>query len=214
LTTTAPVDLWAGGTVDFGDGNLCAQCHQGRPIAAEEFPTIGGDPVTFTSTRYGYHYGIEGNIMGGYGLFEWPGGAQAVQGVAHVHGDADVGCSTCHMADPYGAQAGGHTWAMTYEYHGGDEDLTAGCEGCHSSIEDFGLYGLQDAVQAKMDQLQALLLAEGILGADGYRVPGTWPANVAAAALVYQSVLKDGSNGIHNPPYVKAQLDGAIAALQ
>lgn len=216
LTTTAPVELWAGGEVDFGDGNLCAQCHQGRPIDAAEMPTIGGADVTFTSSRYGYHHGPQAQIMGGLGAFEFSGPA-TISGGPHFHGGASVGCNTCHMAQPFGAQAGGHTWNMSYEYHGNEVDNVAGCmtSGCHSNVDDFGLFGVQDEVAGMMDDLRGLLRTIGVVEPDSdSRVPGTWPANVAAAAVNFQMVLEDRSMGIHNPTYVKALLQNTIAKMQ
>lgn len=212
LTTTADVQLWAGGTVDFGDGNLCASCHQGRPIDEAEIPVVNGPDVTFESMRYGYHHGPQAQILGGLGGFAFE--ASIDDGI-HAHGASTVGCPTCHMADPFGAQAGGHTWAMSYLYHGHVEDLVAGCQGCHSSADDFEYRGVQEDVQVKLDSLRTLLRTIGIVEADSdYRVPGTWPANVAAAAINFQMILEDRSLGIHNPPYVLDLLDQSIEEMQ
>lgn len=214
LTTTAPVHLWTGETVDLGDGNLCAECHQARPMDPDEIPTIGGPAVTFTSSRYGYHHGPQAQVLAGLGGFEFEG-SRDYRDEPHFHGGANVGCATCHMAEPYGAQAGGHTFAMTYEYHGHEEPLIAGCQECHSTVEDFGFLGVQSAVEMRLDQLREALRSVGVVAPNSdSRVPGTWPADVAAAAVNFQMVLEDRSMGIHNPPYVIALLQNSIEALE
>jgi hypothetical protein len=220
LTIETPVDLWnaSHGQVDFGKGNLCAQCHQARVLSPE--PVIGGADVTFTSSRYGYHHGPQGNVLGGTSGFEFTGTA-TIAGGPSSHGavaaNAD-GCVTCHMADPFGNQAGDHTWNMVYLYHGGPEDLTAGCEvaGCHASVADFEILGTQADVEAKLDSLGVLLRAIGIVqpAPSEYRVAGTWPADVAAAAVNWQMVIEDRSKGIHNPAYVTALLQNTIEAME
>ncbi len=217
LTTTAPVALRASGNVvvNFGNGNLCASCHQGRPID-EGAPTIDGANVQVASTRYGMHHSPVGQILGGKGLYQFTGSA-TIQGGADIHGGSSVGCPTCHMAKPFGAQAGGHTFAMTYDYHGATLDNVAGCmtSGCHSSVTDFGKAGVQDDVQAKLDQLADLLRSIGIMAAapSVSSVAGTWPANVAAAFINWQVITEDKSLGIHNPSYVPAVLQNTIEKM-
>jgi len=218
FTATDPVDLWLlpGESVDFGKGNLCAQCHQARPID-DGYPVLGGDPITVTGTRYGTHHSPVAETMGGVGLFDFAGN---VAGGPFRHGESDVGCPTCHMAQPFGAQAGGHTMAMTYEYHGSEEDNVAGCmtSGCHSagSVEDFDKFGDQTEVQSRLDALATLLRAKGIMAAapSTSSVPGTYPADVAAAFINFQTINEDKSLGIHNPPYILGILQGSIDAMQ
>ncbi len=200
--------------MDLGQGNLCGQCHQARPL--DPAPVIDGEPVAVTS-RYGFHHGPQAQVVGGTGGFEFTGSV-SIRGGASSHGSAVTnpgGCTTCHMAEPYGSQAGGHSWSMTYLYHGHEEDLTAGCAGCHTLIEDFDLNGFQTAMQAKLDSLGALLRAIGIVAQDSdSRVAGTWPANVAAAAVNWQMILEDRSLGIHNPFYVNGLLQNSIEKME
>jgi hypothetical protein len=215
LTTSAPVDLRVGeASWDFGNGNLCAECHQARPMDAAEIPTIGGAPVTFTSSRYGYHHGPQAQVLAGLGGFKLPG-SMNYPTLRHTHADDDTGCPRCHMAEPFGAQAGGHTWALSYLYHGEEEPLIAGCQTCHSSVEDFDFLNVRPEIEAKLDELRDVLRDIGIVSATSdSRVPGTWPANVAAAAVNFQMILEDRSMGIHNPPYVLALLQNSIEAMQ
>jgi hypothetical protein len=213
FTTTAPVDLWAapGQTVDFAEGNLCAQCHQARP----EFTDIVPDTTsyTITSAYWGAHHSPVAEVMGGVGLYEFTGPA-TITGGTFAHGESDKGCPTCHMATPFGAQAGGHTMNMSYVYHGSTVDNVAGCKTCHSSasLVDFSYLGEQATVQGQLDSLRVLLNAAGIMDSTSL-VPGTYQGQLAAAYINYQAINEDKSLGIHNPPYVQGVLQNTIAKV-
>ncbi len=108
-------------TVDLGgSSNLCVNCHMSRAISP--LPMMGGDSVSITSSRWGPHHGPQGNNVWGVGGYEIAGSMSYSAAGSHPH--AGVGCVDCHMAPmPYGGRtAGGHTFNMTYEYHGGTED--------------------------------------------------------------------------------------------
>jgi len=213
LTTTAPVQLWAvNGTVDFGKGNLCAQCHQARPLSAAETPTLNGDSVTVSSSRYGWHHGPQAEVLGGLAGFRFSGSMTITEGPS-AHGYDSNGCPQCHMATPYGAQAGGHTWNMTYTLHGAVDDNVAGCKACHNTITDFDFLGFKAHMEVQMDSLSTLLQEIGILSASGSVNTGKWPANVAAAMLNYDLINSDGSMGIHNPPYTGPLIENTIEAM-
>lgn len=211
LTVTAPVDLMMGGTVDLGAGNLCATCHQNR--VPEPTPTLGGGgTLTIPSPYYGVHYGNQGNVGGGTGAFEFAG-SKEITGGPGVH--AEAGCPTCHMAEPYGAQSGGHTWAMSYEYHGSNVDNIAGCNECHNLVEDFGFFGIQERVEELLGEVKTLLVDQGVINASSGRyVPGTYPEDLVAAAVNWQMFYKDGSKGIHNPRYAISVLMNTLEYLQ
>jgi hypothetical protein len=205
-----PVTFRLGGeVVDFGnDANLCASCHQAR-IRSGQMPTIDGEDVTITSSHWGPHGSPQGNVFAGTGFYDFEGGNGG--SMSHASDDRGRGCPTCHMAE--GSQTdGGHTFNMG--------DNTAGCEVCHTSgVDDFDLFGGQTNTMAMLDELGALLEAAGIMHYDAedmewHPVEGTYPANVAAAAWNFQGVMNDGSKGVHNPPYVRALLQGAIDAMQ
>ena len=206
MTVDGPVTLeLTGDTIDLGKANLCASCHQ--PRWAYAIPEVGGDDVEVTSIRYGPHHGPQSTMLtglAGYGEFKG----------SSVHASVPDGCVTCHMAEPYGKQAGGHTFSLEYEYHGHEVPLLAGCEMCHGDIESFDHNGLQTEVQALMDEAKALLMAQGLLGEDDYAVAGTYTSAQAGALWNYRTVLEDRSLGVHNPQFTKALLQTAIDALQ
>jgi hypothetical protein len=231
LTTTAPFNLWfSGNSVDFGAGTLCANCHQGRTLSSTPVLDGTGTGITITNTRFNLHHSPVANILGGTGMLEIPGNA-TYPGGPNSHGNTAVnadGCVTCHMAEAFGASAGGHSLWMSYDYHGSEVDNIAGCEGCHSTISDFGYAGVQDAVWDDVNgdhvvdagsdtgwlpQLKGLLITAGLLNAGDQSQSGTWTDNQAAALVNYFSIWEDKSKGVHNPPYVIALLKNSIEAL-
>ncbi len=90
--------------------------------------------------------------------------------------------------------------------------------GCHSagSVTDFNKFGDQETVAGMLDELATLLRAKGIMAAapSESSVAGTWPADVAAAFVNWQTINEDKSLGIHNPPYVMGILQASIDAMQ
>ncbi len=207
LTTSAAVTLeLTGDTFDGGKGNLCTSCHQprwGNPV-----PEVGGGDMEITTTRYYPHYGTQSSMLLGVGGYGESTGASI-----HYTAVKDT-CTTCHMAEPYGAQAGGHTMKMEYEYHGGMVGNVAGCTSCHSDMENFDRNEVQTEVQALLDELKELLLADGIMGEDELTVKGTYSSARVGAYWNYKTVKYDSSLGVHNPAYAKALLETAIEALQ
>jgi len=211
FTTTTAVELMAGGDVfDFGKGNLCANCHQARSFTG---PVIDGADFKVTSSRFGGHHGPQANILAGSGLYEFSG-AESLS--PNTHASVTDGCVTCHMADAYGIQAGGHTMGMTYEYHGADAVWEAGCLECHTSSDDLhaDVEATQEEVEELLHELNALLVAAGIYNpATGLANTGTYKANVAAAYVNWQLIEEDRSLGVHNPNYVIGVLKNTIAKI-
>lgn len=197
-------------TYDFGKGSLCASCHQGRTV--DPWPVAGGADIAVTSSRYGVHHGPQANVVAGLGLFE-----VGTVNSNHAHQNIENACVTCHMAEPFGTQSGGHTMFMGYDYHGATELNVAGCLSCHS--DEAGLVANTEELQAEIGvllaELKVLLDAKGITaeGSDN-SVNGTYPAVVAGACLNYKAITEDRSLGVHNPTYVKSLLNNCIAALQ
>jgi hypothetical protein len=220
LNKTTPVTLYEGGqTINLGTqaGNLCASCHQARKISP--LPVLGGDPVTVTSSRYGTHHSPVAQIISGNGLFAFAGSNSIPSGVLHVHGDPEFNpgvCASCHMGTAFGEQAGGHTFAMSYEYHGSDVENIAGCADCHKTVEDFDHFNARPETKALLAELDVELTRLGIRkgGNDFYAVAGTYPADVAAAFLNWQIISEDKSGGLHNPPYVINTLKNTIAKMK
>ena len=105
---------------------------------------------------------------------------------------------------------------MTYMYHGQENDLVAGCTGCHSGIEDFDLNSAQTNVMALVDELETILVdleyinpQSGLVNASS-SAPLELTPDRAGALLNYYFVLEDGSMGVHNPAYTVALLQNSI----
>jgi hypothetical protein len=226
LTTTSPIVLYQGGeTIDLGTeaGNLCGKCHQSRRISP--MPAMGGANVTLSSggaTRYGGHHSPVAQIISGTGLFEFSGSA-TIAGGAFTHGDPDYNpgvCAGCHMAEAYGAQAGGHTLQMAYELHGSEVENVAGCNavGCHKTVEDFDHWNVRPEIKGLLSDLAAELYRLGIKAdADPTSVSaksGSFPGDVAAGFVNFQLITEDKSGGLHNPPYVRNVLKNTIAKMK
>jgi hypothetical protein len=229
LTATDPVELqFAGGTIDYGAqaGNLCAQCHQARPVSP--VPVPGGDPVNITSSRYGVHHGPQGTIIAGVGAVEFEG-SMVITGGPSSHGDvaANAGmCATCHMGEAFGQQSGGHTWKMKYIYHDEEEENVAGCQSCHGpNFTSFASGGnIPGTVQTLLKELEQRLFDIGVKraisddytihGLNVYANTGIWPADVAGAFLNWQMFAEDRSLGLHNPAYATAVIQNSIEAVE
>jgi hypothetical protein len=221
LTATTAFPLWSGAkaaTVDLGaaSGNLCARCHQARTTSP--MPTLGGDPVTVTSTRYGWHYSPVANVMSSTGAFAFTGSFPTPT-TAHVHGDPAFNpktCATCHMATATGDLRGGHTLKMfSVSSSGAEVQNINGCQECHKTVENFDHFGLRGEIDGLLADLHTELVRLGI-GRAGthYAITGTYPADVAAGFLNWYLFTEDKSHGIHNPTYAKNVLRNTLAKMK
>jgi len=221
-TTTAVVPLIdATASIDIGDGNLCARCHQARPA---DVPAWDATVLDSTSLgHFGPHYGPQSNLLAGISGWEVkPTGFMAYDNSAHT--SLVDGCITCHMADAYGAYAGGHTMKIRYKRSSdAPEDdprfYDEGCETCHTTVDgEDKADAFAIEVQALLDALETDLVALGALIWDTEdeeftQVTGKFNDIVVGAVWNYVLVLEDKSMGAHNPKYVEALLTNAKLAL-
>jgi hypothetical protein len=199
LETTAPVTPYKYPTLtyDGGKGNLCAKCHQPRSTA----PVASGGNIAVTSTHFGPHHGPESTLLLG------TGGAGAEGTPSPHYSTVTDTCVSCHLGSN-----DRHTFAPE----------VATCKGCHTTATSLDVNGVQTAVQAKLDTLKGLLVANGLLAcevdAEGieacHSVLGTYPE--AKANALWNWILiaeEDGSKGVHNVDYTNTLLDASIAAF-
>ena len=151
LRTVDPVTLQAGvvgapnETFDYGNGNLCANCHRPRVpeygssnISPMPDPTKTAttDTIVITTSRWYQHYGVQAPMLAGYNGFEFQG--YTFQNSYHTTSSLiqEDGCVVCHMAEDVETTLGGHSMNLANEE---GEELTVGCAttGCHS--EPMGL---------------------------------------------------------------------------
>jgi hypothetical protein len=196
LETTAAVTLvTSGGTFDGGAGNLCANCHQARRYLAGFVDATDATKYT-TGPRFNTHYSVQADVLMGLGDF-------GVEGKPGAHyAMVENTCVGCHLGE-----GKLHTF----------EPQVAACTGCHADATNFDINGYLTAFEEKYAELEAALVAEGmvIVNADGTtsNVSGTYDAGPAKALFFYNLVHEDGSEGIHNPTYFKALMEMALAAL-
>jgi hypothetical protein len=223
--TTAPVDLMVpstGATFDFGEGNLCANCHQAR-TRSPDIHTIPPDTsVLVTSSHWGPHHGPQSNMLMGVGGYDF--GLGTISSSWHTSGVTN-GCPTCHMTTPHGVDAGGHSFNMEYESNGSDEHYTASCNvsGCHSGLDDFDRVtgdhpnGVQTELEALIDSLGLMLAARGRVdtAGGGYHAfdDTTYKASELGALQNLLLVEEDYSEGIHNTDYAFGLLERSLAVL-
>jgi hypothetical protein len=214
LRYSDPVTIWlTGNTFDFGTGNLCLSCHQ--PRTSYDIPDVNNPQGTYevTSGRFGPHHGGQGTILAGDAMY-FVGSGYGTNG----HAGIANACVTCHMAEAYGWQAGGHQFGVAYEYHGGTELNVAGCLDCHGEDEVIdATEELQEYIHTKLEELGAILMEIGIYdpeGTSGTAVEGTYTNNVAGAYWNFISIEEDRSFGVHNPKMVKKILENTIASLE
>jgi len=200
---------------EFGDGNLCASCHQARvPSPYPSATAVAGDSVTIGSPYWGLHHGPQANMLAGTGAVEIAGSVSYTNS-AHT-GIVTDACVTCHMATAYGAQAGGHTMNMTYLYHGSARSNTAGCVACHSDASTLTakVANSKTAVDDAMALLRTALIAHGVFDdASGHPKVMKMEEIEAAAVLNYLFVEEDRSEGVHNTDYAVALLTNSLEAL-
>jgi hypothetical protein len=195
---------------DFGNGNLCSNCHQNR--RAEPNMDVPGATFEITSSHYGPHHGPQANLVYGAGFAEIAGSKSyaAPGGTQHF----TESCTGCHMGE-YADGAGGHTLNPTLN----------SCDECHSGAEDFDINDFQTEIAAQLEELRDLLVAAHVLHQDtvtleyhpvnsrDYPGEGIFDMEEAQAFFNWIGIEEDRSLGAHNPNYIEALLTNSIEAL-
>lgn len=216
FTTSDPVELWIAGVAegavyDHGNSNICANCHQ--PRVPSPLPVVGGGETIQPSSPYwGPHHGPQAAMVEGTGGYEIGSGYSN-----SMHTDMITdGCVTCHMANPYGVQSGGHTWGMTYAYHGQNVINDAGCTECHTNPDTFEtlIETTKSEIEGLLADLRTVLLEQEVMDSSNHVIPKEMTMNQGGAVYNYLFVLEDRSGGVHNAPYAKTLLENSIASLQ
>jgi hypothetical protein len=192
LETTDPVDLYAyeGVTYDGGEGNLCANCHQGRRQIADAVDGM----IEVTSTHWGPHHGPQSDMLLGVG------GAGGIEGSSSSHYKlVEDTCVACHMGEN-----ASHTF----------EPEVDRCLECHEDAESFDIEGVQTEVQAMADELEEGLIALGWLDEEGHPTVTMVPEDQAAALWNWIYIVHEDKNmGVHNPSYTMDLLQAGLDAL-
>ena len=242
LTTSKPVTLKSGDVVDFGDGNLCSNCHLSRANAEEYVQPY--DDASKVSSRFGPHHGPQADVLGGVNAFEFAGKTYTSSFHKSVIED---GCVSCHMALPeeryrFSPDIGGHSFRISTEVHERPTVNLTSCVACHEDIgqvrgmeifditgkADYDLDGTVEPFQLEVEGLLAAFVNENGTGylqrldPPMFDASGSWKAapSTASRSLAemgalfnYTMFLEDRSDGIHNPTYTIQILYDSLKAL-
>lgn len=197
LTTTAPVPMtFFGGakTIDLpqddSKSNLCAKCHQPRPLTNSNTDKNVLNYAGLVSNPTAVFYdaaqsnslnvlkpGFRTNVHNGTtaAIFAGIGGVEFGTGYSNSQHATVASCQDCHMADMSG-KAGGHTFSAQGNFNG------CNVAGCHASnpisSSTTSQYWKQtrDGVKAQLDELAAKLQEGGvdIMGRNGDATSNLW----------------------------------------
>lgn len=223
LRTQSAVTLANGTVFDHGKGNLCVKCHQARASVTDI--TVANFQVT--SSRFGPHHGPQGDMIQGTNLFtNFPGYVYATSTHSTAISDACAGCHMGNVQTHSGYGVGGHSFNMEDEE---GNSQVAFCTPCHASATskldftanadydgDSTIEGYQTEVDGLLEELRALLVAQGILNnSTGLAIPQTFAdGRKAGAYWNYNTIEEDRSRGIHNYKYIVSVLKASIDYLE
>ena len=202
----------------LGKSNTCVNCHQPRTSA----PEATDGKYMNTSTHWGPHHGPQSTLLEGITGFEFSPAEIPVAGTGGHR--TKMSCVACHMS----TVDEGHSWEPA-------NYASVTCTKCHGAKEE--VTGFATGM-AELAELLANAEGQAIVKVDGVWVPafeadGTTPVitigivheggepalglfdiQVANAAYNYLYILEDKSNGVHNPPYVKALIEQSIKSFE
>ena len=183
----------------FGTGQLCVQCHHSRRSRSdiqEQFDEGDDHP--------GPHASPQGDMVSGRGCWETPG--TYVRENQHT-GMLENMCVDCHLYSiPHGDPGGplyGHSFAPDVRK----------CQTCHTAATNFDVNGAQTRIEAKLEELAALLPHNASGAVRDTMDLVNWTRAQREAGYVYLFVGNDKSMGVHNVGYADSLLTNAIRYL-
>ncbi len=207
-----------------GRSNQCVVCHRADQAPP---PSTGNINITLDS-RFGPHFSGQAEILSGKGGIRFD---TVTVTPSHDSLKSKDGCLSCHYGtyingrlagNGIGYQFGEHTFRLQDTLTG--EQFTGNCNvtGCHTGnppqVGANGFYTDTNIVAiAKLgDSLQALLKSAGVLKPQDsagleFAVQSTIQGDAARILYNYLLYRMDGSQGIHNPKFVKQLLKESIA---
>jgi hypothetical protein len=212
LRWTATAELMDGTTFELGAGNLCVACH----FARRDVNAYITDPEAITSTHWGPHHSVQGDMLIGSNGYEYEDFDYEI--TPHRSATND-GCIDCHFLATSNNIVGGHSFNMRGDARdeGGEfMDLlnTDACEPCHGDLDDFNYKGVQDEVDSLIVALEVLVEGAG-LWENGHPKRGvTTSADSAGAVWNLLMAEEDRSRGVHNRKYFVALLESAIMFME
>lgn len=204
LRNMAPVTLTLTDNyvLDYGDSsNNCVSCHQPRSMA----PVDDGTGLYLQANQRFYpHYGGQSTMLEGIQGSFIAGGTTAYPGVGTAKHRTGASCTTCHMGTSSDGLTGSHTFKASF--------TASVCTTCHTTTVPTEVTGLASNMAILKLKLEDLGLIDPVTGATIVQTT-TIPFKTAQALWNYETVYKDGSNGVHNPKYATALISNAVEAL-
>ncbi len=206
LRAQEPIELPypTGYTIEgWGAGLLCGNCHRDRRTADNMTSHLNNG-----NAHFGPHGSPQADMVEGTGTYEIPGYNYDVTPNQHagLTGFEDY-CVSCHMIYEEGVggpTATGHTF---------EAEVTM-CATCHAGATDFNVGGVQDEVQAKMDELATLVMTNNpaITEFTAEMLGDSSISNYEdrVASWAYFLVENDLSLGVHNRDYALKALQNSI----
>jgi hypothetical protein len=150
--------------------------------------------ITGISGHWGPHHGPQSGMLLGLA-------GAGVEGSPGRHYQVENTCVGCHL----GADAN-HTFEPSIDK----------CLECHDGVESFDINGVQTQVQELGDELEALLVAAGLVDpTDGHPLVTEAPEGQGQALWNWIYIMhEDKSMGVHNPSYTIALLEYSIDLMK
>ena len=223
LRVTADATLENGATFDMGAGNICVSCHHSRRNV-ETYVRTANDTVKVTSSHWGPHGSVQGDMVMGSNGYEYTGVNYFItehrMALSPVTQEANA-CLNCHKDVTSNLVLGGHSFNMTHIEAADTTFNTAACEGCHGDIgPNFNYQFTQTNIEGLLATLEAQLQAANLIDAAGHPIGSSSNPRIiassdsAGAMWNYLLAEEDRSHGIHNPMYMDGLLRSSIQFMQ
>lgn len=219
LRWTTNATLANGTTFNLNSGNTCVACHQARRNVSVYITAR-----TNLTSRWGPHYGTQGDMLLGSNGYEYAGWTYSRTQHREATTSAGMdGCLECHFKATSQYVVGGHSFEMraiaNEPLSGPSEVLNVGaCLPCHGAINDFNEvgpgYSVQDSVDFLVADLKSRLVTASLLDATS-GLPRTVSTSADSAGAVWNYLVAkyDRSRGVHNAEYIMGLLNSSISYI-
>lgn len=189
----------------WGMGLMCGNCHRDRRTPSQIQTQLNNG-----STHFGPHDGPQADMVEGTGTYEIPGSFTWSAASQHTVEMLPNMCVSCHVVAQY-PEGGG---SPTFTGHTFMPQLST-CQNCHPGATDFNIGGVQDAVTAKLSELEAAILAgpPALSTMDDVGDTSLSSYQQREAAWAWLFVTNDKSMGVHNRDYALLILQNSIDYL-
>ncbi len=199
-----PIVTFLEGSVVYnaGKSNMCAICHQATDIAPQTSGNRAIDPL------WGPHFSPQADAFRGTSGYL----ADDTPDLSNPHAAVKDGCIGCHYGTGQRYEFGQHTFRLSDPDNGEEFYLNCDGSGCHTggkSLDSLHSYytGEHDSLIIYGDSLEVLLKTWGILDPDDptgrrFNIDEDLDGEMSQILYNYLFYRMDGSQGVHNPPYI------------